>query len=194
MTRLPDLRRAELLAYRVLAARHVTSLPVDPLTMLRACHDTTVLTCDEAAERLSMPSLQFDRLFDRTDAVTYQLDHGGRCHYIVVYQPGGNPARLRFTIAHELGHRLMKHTGSDSAEEREADHFASHLLCPEPVIACLRDRHGRVPREEAAHLCYVTESCAQALNLRPALCVDAGILSQVSDLLWDVVKKHLPKR
>lgn len=193
MTRLPDLRRAERLAYRVLAASRITSLPVEPLPILRACRDTRVLTCQEAADGLNMPANQFDRLFDRTDAVTYRSGEGKQSQYLIIYQPGGNPARLRFTLAHELGHRLLGHTGADAAEEREADHFASHLLCPEPVVLRLREQQEAFPAELAARVFYVSPACARMLSLRPASRTDPVLLTQVADQLSDAAKSLFPK-
>lgn len=175
MSRLPDLCRAERMALRVLAARCITTLPVQPLALLRACRDTLVLTLSEAAERLDQPDAQLERLFADADAVTMRCQH----QYIVIYRPGGNPARLRFTLAHELGHRLLGHTGADAAEEREADHFASHLLCPEPVLARLREC-GAIPIRQLATACYVSPACAKAAAQRSPAKVEAALLQQVT--------------
>lgn len=179
MNRAPDLHRAERMALRVLAARRITALPVEPLSLLHACRDTVVLTLDEASDRLDQPGSQLERLFDRADAVTMRCAE----KYLIIYRPGGNPARLRFTLAHELGHRLLGHEGADPAEEREADHFASHLLCPEPVLARLRERFGIVPIQRVATGFYVSSACARAVSLRPASSADPTLLRQVEMLL-----------
>ncbi len=45
------------------------------------------------------------------------------------------PARIRFSIAHELGHILLDHGDYKNAEkETEANYFASHLLAPRMAI------------------------------------------------------------
>lgn len=189
MSRLPDLRRAERMALRVLAAKCVTTLPVQPLALLRACRDTLVLTIDEAAERLAQPAAQLERLFADSEAVTMQCLH----QYIVIYRPGGNPARLRFTLAHELGHRLLGHDGADAAEEREANHFASHLLCPEPLLARLRE-HDPIPIRQLATACYVSPTCAKAAAHRPPAQADATLLRQVTAQLSETVERLCPAR
>lgn len=189
MSRLPNLRRAERLAYRVLIARQITSLPVEPLPMLRACRDTEVMTCAEAAVRLEMPEERFASYFDRTDAVTFRAERNGEVRYCVVYRTGGNPARLRFTLAHELGHRLLGHTGLDEAEEREADHFASHLLCPEPVMQRLRTADGGLPEQLAARLCYVSHAFIRALAYRPSFLRGDALQQRIADQMKNAIPK-----
>lgn len=187
MSKLPDLRRAARMAYRVLAARQIASLPVDPLPILRSCRDTKVMTCLEAADQLGASERDLERLFGVADAVTLRDGSGGREQYIILYRPGGNPARLRFTLAHELGHRLLGHTGAAPAEEREADHFASHLLCPDPVLARLRERFGDLHAEQVASACYVSLSCATLLSQRPPFPQEDPLYTQVYELLQSAV-------
>lgn len=178
------LPRIERMAYRALLARRVTELPVRPLPMLTACRNTRVMTVSEAAEALGMPARTLESLLNGTDAMTFR-DPAPDPRYLVVYRPDGHPARLRFTLAHELGHRILGHTGqgSDKArEEREADLFASHLLCPQPVIDRLRRRFAPLTAETVAAACYVSLTCARLLATRPALPPDP-LLTAVDDLL-----------
>lgn len=42
--------------------------------------------------------------------------------------------RTRFSLMHELGHYLMNHHHSSFGEEHEANHFASYILAPRPLI------------------------------------------------------------
>ena len=42
--------------------------------------------------------------------------------------------RQRFSLMHEVGHILLKHTGSCINNEEEADCFASHILVPRSII------------------------------------------------------------
>jgi len=183
VTGLPDLFRAARMAYRVIAARGITALPVHPLPILRACRDTTVMTGEEAAEQIGMRPHEFERFFDRADAFTLRQEAAGKTRYIVVYRPGGNPEHLRFTLAHELGHRLLGHTGAGQSEEREADCFASHLLCPQPYIDDMREQHGELCAEQIAQACYVSIACARNLARRPRYPEEDPVLLRVKALL-----------
>lgn len=182
MNRIPDLSRAATLACRVLLARRTDSLPVDPLAMLRACRDTAVYTLEAAVDVLDLPQTTLAELLRDADAATYRIQTADGTRFVVVYRTDGNPARLRFTLAHELGHRMMKHTGGDPAEEREADCFASYLLCPEPVVRFLAKAPGDVT-ERIATTCYVSRSCARAALRRMPSLIAPEILAEVEALL-----------
>lgn len=157
MIRQPDYDRAATMACRCLLKLNVTTLPVRPLEILRRCHNTAVYTYQQAAEHLHIEEAEFDRRYGEADAFTLRQGQ----HYVVCYREGGNPARLNFTLAHELGHILLRHTEDAAADEAEANCFAGHLLCPAPVLA------GHTA-ETLATACYVSRAAAQAaLSQRP---------------------------
>ena len=96
--------RAAAMAYRVLIRRGVSALPVHPLEILSACRNTVVWADVTAAERLKIPREALLRQIANAEAITFRQTIQGETRFIVVYREGGNPARLRFTLAHELGH------------------------------------------------------------------------------------------
>ena len=75
--------------------------------------------------------------------------------------------RARFSIAHELGHLLLRHNPlgrigepRDPDQERQADRFASELLMPESL---LRDDCEKLPFEV---LCRRYRVSRQAMRIR----------------------------
>lgn len=178
--------RAAQLAARVLLARRTSALPVDPLAILRVCRDTRVYTREAAVEALDLPS---DDLLRHEDAVTLRMPLGEKLHYVVVYRTDGNPARLRFTLAHELGHRILGHTGSTPPEERAADAFAGHLLCPEPVVRRLRalSADDRDAADRIAVACYVSRSCARLTLRRPEAELPPDVAAALDDLFAPIL-------
>lgn len=175
------LERAAAMAYRVLIRRGVSSLPVEPLPILAACRHTVVWSDVTAAERLGVPIEAFLRQMGDAEAVTFRQIRGEETRYLVVYREGGNPARLRFTLAHELGHRLL-HRGDEGEKEAEADCFASHLLCPRPTMQRLCARDGGLTVEQAAALAYVSPSAVHRLARQERLRVDPSLLAQTDQL------------
>ena len=167
--------RAAAMAYRVLIRRGGSALPVHPLEILSACRNTVVWADVTAAEQLKIPREALLRQLANAEAITFRQTIQGETRFIVVYREGGNPARLRFTLAHELGHRLL-HRGDEPDMEREADCFASHLLCP---------RENTFSVEQAAVLAYVSASALQRLSRVEELTVSPEILSAADDLLAD---------
>ena len=71
---------------------------------------------------------EFMKTVPSTDGFT--MRHGK--NYIIVYNdaPHIPYARKRFTVAHELGHVVLRHQRNGEAEECEADTFARNLLAP----------------------------------------------------------------
>ncbi|MBQ7850191.1 MAG: ImmA/IrrE family metallo-endopeptidase [Clostridia bacterium] len=111
-------------------------------------------------------------MFDVSEAVTFAEHTDGGTRYIVIYKPCGNPARLRFTLAHELGHRVLGHQARELADEREADCFASHLLCPQPVMDYLCREGGKPTAAQLAGLFYVSIPCARAVLRRQRILLE----------------------
>lgn len=146
--------RAAAMAYRVLIRRGVSALPVHPLEILSACRNTVVWADVTAAEQLKIPREALLGQLANAEAITFRQTIQGETRFIVVYREGGNPARLRFTLAHELGHRLL-HRGDEPNMEREADCFASHLLCPRPTMG--GSVRGKIPfrwsRQRCLRMC-----------------------------------------
>lgn len=187
MMRRPDFSRAATMACRVLDEQRIDALPVNPLMLLRKCRDTQVMTVPEAAETLGLPEAEFEKRFGLPEAMTFRMQSEGSFHYIVVYRPDGNPARLRFTLAHELGHRLLRHEGNERWEEQEADCFASHLLCPRPALELLARRFDPLSAEQAAAAFYVSVSCVRTVMLAEPVDVDESLLERVGTLLTAAV-------
>lgn len=171
--RAPDYVRAADMACKSLLRLSVTELPVHPLEILRICRDTQVMTFDRAAELLGLSEDDFARLCGDADAFT--IREGGR--YVVCYRVGGNPARLNFTLAHELGHIVLGHEGEGDAEEAEADHFAMHLLTPRPAAEAARTA------DELARRCYVSLAAARMAMTCRRPGPHAELLTQVEALL-----------
>lgn len=80
--------------------------------------------------------------------------------FCIVYRDDlAGSGRLRFALAHELGHLVMNHyrdypghmfpgSPADSALEEEADAFARNLLAPVPLVDVIRYNRPRQARAE----------------------------------------------
>lgn len=179
-----DLTRAATMAYRCLLRLNVTALPVHPENMLRLCRDTVLMTFSEAAEQLNVDRAAFERQSGAADAFTVRvtLTDGSQRH-VVCYQEDGNRARLNFTLAHELGHIVLNHSGESAAEEAEADCFASYLLCPRPVLKQLASCGSTIFAEQIAALCYISVSAAEKIARQSPVRVDEMLEKKIADQL-----------
>lgn len=160
MVRQADLKWAEDAAHAMLLYLGM-HFPPDPLMALRRLERVNVFTYREAATAMGLMHTQFERLYGFMDGFTVRhQDKDGVAYYAVAYRPRELASRERFTLAHELGHVVLGHFGTYTADEREADHFASCFLAPRIVMEDLpRDR-------ELAKRCYITAAAAMACRCR----------------------------
>lgn len=160
----PDYTRSAYKAYKVLLALHIESLPIDPLMILGCCKNTYVHTYEEIMYRFgrnNYEAFKYDCM-ENKDALTIRREVSGRPVYELYYDNRGNPYRRRFTLAHELGHIILKHHSEETWEEREADYFASQLLAPTPLVALC----GRDP-EIVGNVFYLSNAAAQIASRQP---------------------------
>jgi hypothetical protein len=78
---------------------------------------------------------------------------------------GENPEnrRLKWTLAHEVGHIVLEHKRDGAAEEQEANRFAAELLMPEPVMAVLKaGLDGTLTAPEVSRLFGVSANAARS--------------------------------
>ena len=122
-----DYARAVREAYRMRLKYDTGTLEFDPFLPISV--EKKLLTCKYStfikmygATPETHPQLISD------DAFTVDINGGS----VICYNdsPNVNPARRRFSIAHELGHFALHHHRGYEYEEREADCFARNLLAP----------------------------------------------------------------
>lgn len=87
---------------------------------------------------------------------------------VILYADSPSVGRMRFTVAHELGHILLGHVGKydlvsrepsskDNSIEQAANVFASRLLAP----ACVLWGCGVNSAREIAQLCNISQAAAE---------------------------------
>lgn len=128
------------LSWEILLRERVRQLPVELIPMCRHMGIRVLRYSD-------MPSCQFN-------AGGCSAEIGGTMY--IFYDDTVSPERQRFTIAHELGHIIMQHSGAED-NEAEANVFASRLLMP----ACVLYECGVTSAEEIMTLCTVSHQAAE---------------------------------
>ena len=140
MQHYPDYLRAARLAYRTLLKLRIDKLPVDILGICSQCKNTKVMTFRNAEIEFGLPDGYFISNGPSESAFNNHRQIGDIRQNIILYNDdrmANSLPRLRFSLAHELGHVLMKHEGNSMIFEMEANCFAQHLLCPAPVVEAL---------------------------------------------------------
>lgn len=84
------------------------------------------------------------------------LRHNG-VNIILYDEAVKSPKRIRWTIAHEIGHIMCGHSECNPEHEREANEFAAQLLLPDCVIEYLEKKTGnKISPEKLARLFSVS--------------------------------------
>lgn len=136
-SRFPNRQRAIVKAYQSLLKLSENQLPIDILSICKRCKRTAVFSYTEANRHYGIPMelmLQVSEYayVDRrcTDVPAWVLLYNDDPFYT-------SASRLRFTLAHELGHIVLSHQADDVVANIEANLFAQHILCPGPVLAAV---------------------------------------------------------
>ena len=158
-----DYKRARDLSWRVLLNTGTRELPVK---VSRICRGYGVTLRSYQVGAPLIRELGLEAHCDISDGFTVRS--GDRCY--VFYNMEQPPGRVRFTIAHELGHVLLGHLGDgehtvynressseDALEEHTANVFASRLLAP----ACVLHALGAVTPEQIAAVCDISMAAAR---------------------------------
>lgn len=158
-----DYKRARDLSWRVLLNTGTRELPVK---VSRICRRYGVTLRSYQVGAPLIRELGLEAQCDISDGFTVRS--GDRCY--VFYNMEQPPGRVRFTIAHELGHVLLGHLGDgehtvynressseDALEEHTANVFASRLLAP----ACVLHALGAVTPEQIAAVCDISMAAAR---------------------------------
>lgn len=158
-----DYKRARNLSWRVLLDTGTRELPVK-VSRICVAYGVTLRSYQAGAPLIRVLGLE-DQC-EVSDGFTVRSD--GRCY--VFYNMEQSPGRVRFTIAHELGHVLLGHLGDgehtvynrepspeDSPDEHTANVFASRLLAP----ACVLHALGAVTPEQIAAACDISMAAAR---------------------------------
>lgn len=171
--RIPDKPRYATItrkAYQLLAELEIAKFPVDPFEIIEQLDSLYLAAWTELKENtgVSDPAGLKVRKLDAETIVKR-----GSGEYLIVYDDTiGYLPRIRFTLAHEIGHIIMGHftefektslrEGVTPAEkvvlEREADAFAAELLAPRTIL-----RRFPGMRNDSAWLkqtCFLSEKAA----------------------------------
>lgn len=150
-------------AWKILLDCKVDRLPVDLNPVCRRLM-IRVLTYGRNLELIQRANLS--EAVRCTDGLTFFL----RETPVILFDETKLPQRVRFTVAHEVGHIVLGHVSpgeithinrepqpGDTPEETEANQFAARLLAP----ACVLWGLGIHTTEEIMGLCHISRQAAR---------------------------------
>lgn len=132
MTELPDYNKATNAAYEELQNYDGRYPQIDIFHIIRNHPKIKLHTFTEIASRLGISVEEFVAELSESD-MGYTVYDRAKGRWLIYYNDTKCDTTIRFTIAHELGHIVLKHTEDNSVTDREANCFARNLLCPVPL-------------------------------------------------------------
>ena len=130
MSHYPDYRKATNATYVLLALKTSFSLTTNVFAIVEnLLENCKLLTYSQACFLYGyVPELLLE-----VSEYGFSIVNGNK--RVILYNETVPLGCIRFTIAHEIGHYVLKHRDEhDSSAEKEANCFARNLLCPIPVV------------------------------------------------------------
>jgi Zn-dependent peptidase ImmA (M78 family) len=146
-------------AYKLLINIEVVSLPVDPFAIIESFGWKAYTVTEAETFGVKCPF----NLNEDKPAINFKINETGE--YIIIYYDEKYLPRLRWTVAHELGHIILGHKNEfpnrlTEAEyaiaEIEANLFAEELLMPTKIL-----NSNLFPKNKMQSLCNVSD---EAIN------------------------------
>ena len=173
-------------SWNVLINRKITSLPV---SVVKICRDEQITLAKNSTVKL---------LNNNEFAKTILIND----KWYIIYDDSMSKERIRFSIAHELGHIFLGHQLTNGeyrrtfvidkpSEETQADIFASRLLAPAVVLWAL-DIHSA---EEIQKLCFISYSASKIRAERMKLLYSRNkfLISQLETRVYNQFKGFILK-
>ena len=191
----PDYQRAAIKAAEILIENNISTAPVIPLPVFKRAHGVLVLSFTEMSNRIGIERGNLISMFDpeNHDAVTSTHFEDGKLRYIVTYNQRLPFYLLQRALARELGHIVLGHDGSRPEEVRmaEAHCFASHFLCPRPLIYAIQQSGIPFTVEMLGSITGCYERCLQSMRKTPPIHVPAELNRKIRDQFSDYIENFL---
>lgn len=178
--------------WRILLDCKVEALPIDLNLVCRALGAKPVSYQAHWRDRELPPFAK------QTDGMTFYAGDSP----IILFDRSKPPGRVRFTVAHELGHLILGHVSpgqvttmnrepekTDSPLERAANQFAARLLAP----ACVLWGMGIHTAQEISALCHISLQAVQFRAERIELLYrrDKFLTSELERKVYDQFKPFI---
>ena len=144
-------------AYETLILQDRITFPIDVFN-IKFNKDIKIISFEELALRSNNSYEQIKEISQGSDAFKYEQNN----LLLIVYDDRINSiGRIRWSIAHEYGHIVLKHKDQCNKNEVEANFFAANLLLPECVLKELLQKRGNITKEYLMNKFSISEEAAE---------------------------------
>ena len=144
-------------AYETLILQEKLTFPLD-IFSIKLNKNIKIISFEELAIKSNNSYEQIKEMSQGADA--YEYEHNGLL--LIVYDNRINSiGRIRWSIAHEYGHIVLKHKKQCDKNEVEANFFAANLLLPECILKELLQKRGDITKEYLKDKFSISEESAE---------------------------------
>ena len=169
----PDYNAAARAAAETLVRYSIRKAPVSPLPILEQMDNVIVISFAELGDITGMDRKEIAPMFGKNrDAVTSV--HGGN-KFVVAYNSLLPFGMVQRALAREMAHIILRHEEPSPEAAEEAQCFASHLLCPRPLIHSIQATGIRFTEDLFANLTGVFDQALCNMRHIPGTDVPPGL-------------------
>lgn len=156
----PNYEKAQQEAYQTIIQSNLLTLPINLKKIIDTFDNLHLKKYSSFARESGLTIEETSELLNSDEGCLWRRDDN---KYIIFYNDTvAKKERIRFTIAHEIGHFVLKHHEIDNKTnisrysltheeseilEKEANYFAKRLLAPLPLIYSFVDKWNTISRE-----------------------------------------------
>ena len=187
----PNFKLATTKAYETLMLNHLP-LPIDPYKIKLKNIKIHITSMQDWSKKYNIPLnlLTQDGLYNEG----YNEWHikNGIVYAIIFYNDEiESKERKRFTIAHEIGHIVLKHKGFSTINEKEADTFAAQLLLPHCILAELVKRGKNITETYLTEKFGLSKEAAHISKMQVGKKMSAGVENEFEDIILELYKDFI---
>ena len=191
----PDFSRAATAAAEILIKYNISAAPVDPIRIIKEAEGYNVVTFSEWSDSIGVNREELLQIFpsNNHDAVSSVYMKNGKPHYLIAYNKYLSQHLVYRGLAREIGHFVLGHDGSkpEAIENAEAQCFASHLLCPRPLIHAIQEAGTQITVEILGNTTGCNEHCLMLMRKTPTTYVPPELNRKVKEQFAKYVSEFL---
>ncbi len=187
MNKIPEAPRYEYVmekVYKFIIDNNIYTYPLDIIKIIKQ-NKWSITKYSEIANEFNCTNYEVCKNFQSNDGKTHLFIENKNYNYSIIYNDDlimNTDERIRFTLAHEIGHIYLNHlkdfketeiqrsglsNKSYSILEREADMFARNLLCPYPLVnKILKDFKNNEENVQIINETFKISKTASKIRLR----------------------------
>lgn len=173
---MPDFNRAAVKACEILIRFGIRTAPVSPLPILEQMDHVIVTSFEEMSDTRGIRQSDLLQIFGKhRDAVTSIHEQNQTRWYVVAYNHMLPFSIIQHSLAREMGHIALGHEAGTPENEAEALCFASHLLCPRPLIHAIQATNIRMTTNLLAQMTGIFGQDLTDMRKTPGANVPSGM-------------------